>query len=242
MTRAHSSVAAIALLLACIQAEVLPRADGSTGSVSSTRKARWKAYWSARKKPALPSPLRSSATSMAASVSRRAGCRPDNTHCVFAPRATISPVKTVELRATPADVAITLAKTFDLAAQLTNTEWLMSMPGTAEQKRPLMECMSCHTLERIARSAYNAEEFVPVLERMAQYANNTIQARVQTRVAPTPVNDALVRKLAAYLTTINLSSAPVWNYELKTLPRPHGRATHVVVTEYDLAAPDDRAS
>ena len=26
-------------------------------------------------------------------------------------------------------------KTADLAAQLTNTEWLMSMPGTAEQKR-----------------------------------------------------------------------------------------------------------
>jgi streptogramin lyase len=142
--------------------------------------------------------------------------------------------KTVELGAAPADIAINLTKTADLAAQLTNTEWLMSMPGTAEQKRPLMECMSCHTLQRIVRSTFNAEQFVPVLERMAGYANNTIQARVQMRVAPVKINTAIVAKLAAYLATINLSNGPVWNYELKTLPRPKGRATHVVITEFDL--------
>ena len=37
----------------------------------------------------------------------------------------------------PAYVAIKLTKTADLAAKRTNTEWLMSMPGTAEQKQPL---------------------------------------------------------------------------------------------------------
>ena len=65
----------------------------------------------------------------------------------------------------------------------------MSMPGTAEQKRPLIECMSCHTFERIVRSTYDADTFVPVLKRMAQYANNTTQARVQSRVAARDVND-----------------------------------------------------
>jgi len=140
----------------------------------------------------------------------------------------------LDLGATPVEVAIRLRKTSDLAAQLTNTEWFMSMPGTAEQKRPLIECMSCHTFERIVRSAYNAETFVPVLKRMAQYANNTIVARVQPRIAAREVNDDSVRKLAAYLATIDLSSAPVWDYELQTLPRPKGRATRVVITEYDL--------
>ena len=94
--------------------------------------------------------------------------------------------------------------------------------------------MSCHTLQRIVRSTFTAEQFVPVLERMARYANNTIQARVQMRVAPVKINTAVVAKLAAYLATINLSSRPVWNYELKTLPWPNGHATHVVITEYDL--------
>jgi virginiamycin B lyase len=133
-----------------------------------------------------------------------------------------------------ANVAIRLRKATDLAAQLTNTEWFMSMPGTADDKRPLIECMSCHSFERIVRSTYDAESFVPVLERMAQYANNTTQARVQSRGAVRDVNDASVRKLAAYLATVNLSRGPMWNYELQTLPRPKGRATHVVITEYDM--------
>jgi virginiamycin B lyase len=142
--------------------------------------------------------------------------------------------QTVDLGNTSADVAIKLRRTADLAAQLTNTEWFTSMPGTAEQKRPLIECMSCHTFERIVRSTYTADTFFPVLKRMAQYANNTTQARIQSRVAEREVHDDLVRKLAAYLATVNLSSGPTWPYELQTLPRPKGRATHVIITEYDL--------
>jgi len=140
----------------------------------------------------------------------------------------------VELGAAPAEVALKLRRTSDLAAELTNTEWFMSMPGTPEQKRALIECMSCHTFERIVRSTYSAEEFFPVLKRMAQYANNTTQARVQWRLAAREVRDDLVRKLASYLATVNLSSAPSWPYALQTLPRPKGRATDVVITEYQL--------
>ena len=122
----------------------------------------------------------------------------------------------------------------DIAAQLTNTEWLMSMPGTAEQKRPLIECMSCHTFERIVRSRYDADEMAAVLKRMPQYANNTTMERVQTRVAERKVNDEVVRRTAEYLAEVNLSRASVWPYPLKTLPRPTGEATRVVITEYDL--------
>ena len=142
--------------------------------------------------------------------------------------------QTVDLGSAASEVAIRLRRTADLAAQLTNTEWFMSMPGTAEQKRPLIECMSCHTFERIARSTYNAETFIPVLLRMMQYANNTTQARVQSRLVERDVRDDLVRKLAAYLATVNLSAGQAWPYELRTLPRPEGRATHVVITEYQL--------
>lgn len=140
----------------------------------------------------------------------------------------------VDVGAQPVDIAINLRPTKDLAAQLTNTEWFISMPGTAEQKRPLIECMSCHTLERIVRSKYDAEGFFPVLKRMTQYANNTIQAHVQPRVAEREVKDELVRKVAAYLATVNLNGRTTWPYELHTLPRPKGRATRVVITEYDM--------
>jgi streptogramin lyase len=40
---------------------------------------------------------------------------------------------------------------------------------------------------------------------------------------------------ADYLTSVNLSGTDHEGYSLKWLPRPKGRATHVIVTEYDLA-------
>ena len=134
----------------------------------------------------------------------------------------------------PATANLRLRKTTDLAAQLTNTEWFMSMPGSAADKRPLIECMSCHTFERIVRSHYDADGFLAVLKRMPQYANNTTMAKVQTRAAERKVNEETLRKLAGYLATVNLGARPTWDYALKTLPRPSGAATHVVVTEYDL--------
>jgi streptogramin lyase len=142
--------------------------------------------------------------------------------------------QSVDLGATSADIAIKLRPTSDLAAQLTNTEWLMSMPGTDAQKWPLLECMSCHTLERIARSTYDGEQFLAVINRMAQYANNTTQAHVQMRVARRNIRQDLARKFADYLATVNLSHGTTWPYKLQTLPRPKGRATRVVITEYDL--------
>ena len=45
------------------------------------------------------------------------------------------------------------------------------------------------------------------------------------------------RKMAEYLATINLSATDHWQYALKTLPRPTGRSTHVIVTEYDVVRP-----
>jgi streptogramin lyase len=129
---------------------------------------------------------------------------------------------------------IRLRPAADLAAQLTSTEWLNSMPGGPEQKRPLIECMSCHTLERVVRSTYTADEFVGVLKRMANYANNTTMQKVQKRVAERELPEDRARRVAEYLASVNLSRQEHWAYPLKTLPRPTGAAARVIITEYDL--------
>ncbi len=131
-----------------------------------------------------------------------------------------------------ADLA--LRKVDDIASQLTSTEWLISMPGAPEQKRPLIECMSCHTLERVVRSKFTADEFVGVLKRMANYANNSTMQRVQKRIAERDVPEDRARRVAEYLATVNLSKRDRWDYELKTLPRPTGAATRIIITEYDM--------
>jgi len=136
---------------------------------------------------------------------------------------------------------LALRKTEDLAAQLSNAEWLTSFPGTDTQKAQLRNCVGCHTLERIARSHYTTEEFLTVLlPRMQGYVNQSIPAHPQLRKAERLMEERgdqrvqVYRAAAEFLSSVNLSTTPQWKYALKTLPRPSGRATRVIYTEYDL--------
>jgi streptogramin lyase len=137
-----------------------------------------------------------------------------------------------------------LTKTKNLAAQLTDAEWLMSMPGSYDQKRDLNNCDDCHSLSRIVHSTFTADQFQHIiLPRMTHYyTNNTSPEHPQRKPGPvyTPSDTdlALSRPMAEYLARINLSSGPKWSYALKTMPRPKGRATHVLITEYDLPRRD----
>src|SRR5256714_7726583 len=75
---------------------------------------------------------------------------------------------------------------------------------------------------------------------MQGYVNQSIPAHRQLRRAERLMEERgdqrvhVYRGLADYLSSINLSSSAQWNYRLNTLPRPTGRATRVVITEYDL--------
>ncbi len=137
---------------------------------------------------------------------------------------------------------LTLVKTRDLAAQLSNAEWLASFPGTDQQKASIRNCAHCHTLERVARSRYDVDKLTSVIERMSTYPQLSSPMKVQKLVAqrvgggedPLEQRQAGWRRQAQYLSTINLSASPEWHYQFKTLPRPKGRATRVVYTEYDL--------
>src|ERR1700732_2407957 len=138
-----------------------------------------------------------------------------------------------------ADLA--LRKTEDFASQLTNAECLASMPGTDAQKGQLLNCVGCHTLDRPLRSKYSADDFLTmVLPRMQGYVNQTTPAHPQLRRAERLMEERgdqrvhVYRGLADYLSSINLSSSAQWNYQFKTLAGPTGRATRVVITEYDL--------
>jgi len=68
-----------------------------------------------------------------------------------------------------ASADIRLRKVKNLSAHLTNGEWMSSMPGTDEQKRFLLNCNGCHTLERIMKSTYDADGFMQIFQRMAGY-------------------------------------------------------------------------
>ncbi len=141
----------------------------------------------------------------------------------------------------PAKLDLKLRKTEDLAAQMSNGEWLASFPGTDQQKNAMLGCVGCHTIERIARSTHKADDLINVtLPRMQGYVNQSIPAAPQLRRGERRMEERgdqrvqVYRAAADFLSGINLSAGPQWSYQLKTLPRPKGRATRVVITEYDL--------
>ena len=141
----------------------------------------------------------------------------------------------------PAKLDLKLRKTEDLAAQMSNGEWLTSFPGTDQQKNAMLGCIGCHTLERVARSTHKPDDFINVtLPRMQGYVNQSIPAAPQLRKGERRMEERgdqrvqVYRAAADFLSRVNLSSGPQWTFALKTLPRPKGRATRVVITEYDL--------
>jgi len=131
-----------------------------------------------------------------------------------------------------------LRKTKNLVSQMSNGEWMMSLPGSENDKAFLLGCVGCHTLERIVRSTHDADEWTQVIVRMNGYGPVSQPIKPQRMLDPdrsgTPEQ---FRKQGEYLASINLSQVSQWEYPLKNLPRPTGRATRAIITEYDLPRP-----
>jgi virginiamycin B lyase len=86
---------------------------------------------------------------------------------------------------------------------------------------------------------------VAVIDRMSRHTPESFPLMVQPdgpgrqgggemTTEQTAQQDANRRKLAEYLSTLNLSKNETWTYPLKTAARPTGKATQVLITEYDL--------
>ena len=141
-----------------------------------------------------------------------------------------------------AEADLKLKKTRNLSAQLTNAEWLLSLPGTDEHKKFLLNCNGCHTLERIVKSTHTAEEFLQVFERMGTYYPGSTPTKPQRLVGTArrmgPTRGGNAEMVARWLSTVNLSQQETRQYPLKTLPRLTGKSTQVIITEYDLPRPE----
>ena len=113
---------------------------------------------------------------------------------------------------------------------MSNGEWLASIPGTDRQKDHLLNCVGCHTVERIMRSKYDSEGFLTgILPRMQSYVQQSLPIHPQLRPAERLMEERgedrieVYRAVADYLSTLNLSKTEKWEYPLKTFARPKGR-------------------
>src|SRR5215831_11521116 len=68
-----------------------------------------------------------------------------------------------------------LPHTPEIAAQMTGSEWLMSLDGTGEEKKLLtVNCNWCHSYQQIFRNKYDEKSWGHILERMTHGAGSPL--------------------------------------------------------------------
>ena len=138
------------------------------------------------------------------------------------------------------DLDLKASNALELALQLTDPEWLMSYPIQPEAKFELRNCSRCHTLRVASMSTYNQEQLNWVMKRMI-YSSGSTPMTFQLPGQQTPVwgraewgePNRTARSQAAAVAAINLHDG-MWDYELKTLPRPSGKETEVIYTTWNI--------
>ena len=129
----------------------------------------------------------------------------------------------------PQQFDLSLRDARDLASQLSNVEWLLSVPGTDPQRNGLGGCIGCHSIGLALKSTHDSSDWVSILNRMRGYASPSFwlnPVRWPWEVEPRP-SDV---ELGAYLSSVDRDGSG-YGYELKTMPRPQGKATRVIVTD-----------
>ena len=148
---------------------------------------------------------------------------------------------------TEANFRLEEAAILEKALQLTSAEWLYSYPLPEETKyATLRDCTRCHSQIKPAMSTYDAPAAAYVMQRMI-YSSGSTPASFQlpaNQVANWGRPDGVMARAPSKLhhqqaeavAAINLSKG-IWQYPLKTFPRPKGKETQVISIMYDLPRP-----
>ncbi len=117
----------------------------------------------------------------------------------------------------------------EIAAQLTGSEWLQNLPGTGQEKKTLtVYCNFCHEYQQIFRNHYDEAGWSKIVSRMTHGAGSTlINIRNPGRLPP-----AEEANFAHWLATARGPDSKDPNFVVQ--PRPQGRQTRVVITEYEV--------
>ncbi len=148
----------------------------------------------------------------------------------------------------PAELNLDLKKASPdrLLMQMSNSELLQSAPGNDSQKTSMLRCLDCHGFQRPFFSKETADEMALTVQRMGAHTANAspdfpfFAQDASEKLSKPPSQGE--KDLGAYIASINMSKGDSLPYPLKTMARPKGKATQVIVTTYDLpglAAPHD---
>ncbi len=115
----------------------------------------------------------------------------------------------------------------------------MSIPGTEAQKAALLDCGSCHTLERVMRSTHNSDEWTQVISRMRGYGAVSQPIKPQPHAGSGSCRHARAISQDGRLSCDHQSELdPTIGLMISGRCRARqGRDTRAIVTEYDMVRP-----
>ncbi len=117
----------------------------------------------------------------------------------------------------------------EIAAQMTGSEWLLSLSGTGEEKKLLTNnCNWCHSYQQIFRNHYDEAGWGKIVYRMIHGAGSPL-ININERGRWGGDEEA---RLVKWLASVRGPDSK--DPSFVTLPRPQGRQTRVVITEYEL--------
>jgi virginiamycin B lyase len=122
-----------------------------------------------------------------------------------------------------------LPPTPEILGQLSSVEWLMNLPGTAQEKKVFSnQCTHCHSYQQIFRNRFDEASWLHLTRRMGFAGGSPL-----INYTPTPQPNANQLLLARWLARIRgpESAEPAG---IQPLPWPRGAETRVIVTEYEL--------
>lgn len=117
----------------------------------------------------------------------------------------------------------------EIAAQLTGAEWLLSLSGSGEEKKFFtVNCNWCHSYQQVFRNRYDENGWSRIVFRMTHGAGSPL-INVSDR-GRLPKEDE--SRMVKWLATVRGPESK--DPPFVTLPRPRGRATRAIITEYEL--------
>lgn len=142
-----------------------------------------------------------------------------------------------------ADFALGPAKVME--DQMTSVDWLLNLPGTPEQVKLIdNSCIHCHTGTPL-RFRFDKENWAKIVRLMTGTIIHSAQWGMATHVPrpgakpnrELPGFEEKVQVLAEYLAQVR-GPKPIDLSKAKILPRPTGRSTRVMFTEYTIPYPN----
>ncbi len=122
-----------------------------------------------------------------------------------------------------------LPPTPDILPQLTDAEWMWNLPGSGEEKYTFSRTCGegCHSYQQILRNQYDKRSWSLMVFRMLHYGGSPLINRANPRG-----NLEQEQLVVNWLARVRGPDSTLG--QLRVFPRPHGPATRVVVTEYEL--------